>query len=101
FRPGYKYVTDSNLDWGQDVPDLQRWARGKQPWIACYAPRGTGCIEDVPGARRLRKFTPQSQVHGLVAISSTLQNLLEWHPWLRHEKQIGTVDGTIMLYRVP
>jgi hypothetical protein len=101
FRPAYKYVSDSNLDWGQDMHDVQRWARGKHPWIACYSPRGSGCTEDVPGARQLLYATPRSQVHGLVAISSTSQNLLEWHPWLRHEKQIGTIDGTVMLYRVP
>jgi hypothetical protein len=101
FRPGYEMAADSNLDWGQDMHDVQRWARGKSPWIACYSPKGSGCVEDVPGAKHLLKHTPQAQVHGLVAISSTLLNQDDWHPWLRHERRIGTVDGTTLLYRVP
>jgi hypothetical protein len=101
FTPGYKYAADANLDWGQDVPDVQRWARGKHPWIACYSPRGSGCVEDVPGARRLHKFTPRSNVHGWVAISSTLLNQMDWHQWLRRLKLVRTFDGTILLYRAP
>jgi hypothetical protein len=85
---------------GQDVYPLQHWARGKDPWIACYSPKGVGCVDDVAGARRLGKRAARSKVHGWVAISSTLLNLDDWDPWLRQMKPLGTVDGTVLLYRV-
>jgi Dolichyl-phosphate-mannose-protein mannosyltransferase len=101
FDPGYRATTDSNLDWGQDVYPLQRWARGKHAWIACFSPKGVGCVEGVPGARRLGKHAGRSRVHGWVAISSTLLNLDGWDPWLRHIKPAGTIDGTVLFYRLP
>jgi hypothetical protein len=99
FHPGYRVTTDSNLDWGQDVYALQRWARGKHPWVACYAPRGSGCITGIPGARELGKYPPRG-IHGWVAISSTLMNLDDWDTWLHRHKPAGTIDGTILLYRL-
>jgi hypothetical protein len=101
FHPGYRVTTDSNLDLGQDVYPLQRWARGKDPWIACYSPKGSGCAADVPGARRLAKSTGRRRIHGWVAISSTLVDLDGWDPWLRDFKPVGTINGTVLLYRVP
>jgi hypothetical protein len=100
FHPAYRYVTDWNLDLGQDVYPLQRWARGKRPWMACYSPRGGGCITDVPGARRLRKHASPRNIHGWVAMSSTLLNLDGWDPWLSRLRPVGTIDGTVLLYRV-
>jgi hypothetical protein len=101
FRPGYRYVTDSNLDWGQDVYPLQRWARGKRAWIACYSPKGVGCVDAVPGARRLGKHVPRREVHGWVAISSTLLNLDGWDQWLLPMKPARTIAGSVLVYRVP
>jgi dolichyl-phosphate-mannose-protein mannosyltransferase len=101
FHPGYRVTTDSNLDLGQDVYTLQRWARGKHPWIACYSPKGAGCEAGVPGARRLGKYPERRRVHGWVAISSTLMNLDGWDEWLRRFRPGGTINGTILLYKVP
>jgi hypothetical protein len=101
FHPGYRYATDSNLDLGQDVYDLQRWARGKHPWIACYSPRGSGCVTDVPGARQLQKYANPRNIHGWVAMSSTTLNLGGWDPWLSRLKPVGTINGTVLLYRLP
>jgi hypothetical protein len=101
FHPGYRVATDSNLDWGQDVYRVQRWARGKHAWIACYSPKGVGCAADIPGARPLGKHASPGEVHGWVAMSSTLLNLDGWDPWLHHLKPVGTVGGTVLLYRVP
>lgn len=101
FTPGYRYATDANLDWGQDARDLQRWARGKHAWIACYSPRGSGCLAGIPDGRGLSKHENPAKVHGWVAISSTLLNLDDWHPWLRRYRPTGTIDGTILLYRIP
>jgi hypothetical protein len=100
FHPGYRVGTDGNLDWGQDVYRLQRWARGKRPWIACYSPRGMNCALAVPGARRLGKYGSPAGVHGWVAMSATLQSLKNWDPWLRRLRPVGTINGTILLYHV-
>jgi hypothetical protein len=100
FEPGYRVTTDSNLDFGQDAHALQRWARGRHAWIACYSPKGTGCA-DVPGARPLGKHPDPRRVHGWVAISSTLMNLDGWDLWLHRFKPVGTIDGTVLLYKVP
>lgn len=101
FGPGYAVASAGNLDWGQDAWRLQAWARGRRAWIACYTPEGSGCVEDVPGARRLSKSQDPAQVHGWVAMSATLQNLHGWHPWLRRLRPVGTIGGTELLYRVP
>jgi Dolichyl-phosphate-mannose-protein mannosyltransferase len=101
FRPAYRFVTDSNLDWGQDAYRLQRWARGKHAWIACNSPAGAGCTEDVADARPLGPRASPQSVHGWVAISSTLLNLSDWDVWLRHLKPVGNIDGAILLYRLP
>ena len=101
FGPGYAVASAGNLDWGQDAWRLQEWARGRRAWIACYTPEGSGCVEDVPGARRLTKDQDPAQVHGWVAMSATLRNLHEWHPWLRRLRPVGTIDSTELLYRVP
>jgi Dolichyl-phosphate-mannose-protein mannosyltransferase len=101
FRPAYRFVTDSNLDWGQDAYRLQQWARGKHAWIACNSPAGAGCTEDVADARPLGPRASPRSVHGWVAMSSTLLNLSDWDVWLRHVKPAGNIDGAILLYRLP
>jgi hypothetical protein len=100
FRPAYRYVTDANLDWGQDSYRLQRWARDKHAWIACNEQEGAGCAAGVPDARRLDVRAKRRDVHGWVAISSTLLNLSDWDVWLRDIKPAGTIGGTILLYHL-
>jgi hypothetical protein len=101
FRPAYQYATDANLDWGQDSYRLQEWAAHKHPWVACYQQAGAGCAAGIPGARRLGASTPRRDVHGWVAISSTLLELNDWDVWLRHLRPVGTVAGTILVYHLP
>jgi hypothetical protein len=101
FRPGYRAATDANLDWGQDAYRVQRWARGRHAWIACYSPKGVGCARGVAGARPLPKHADPARIHGWVAISSTLLNLDRWDPWLRRIHPTGVLGGTVLLYRLP
>lgn len=101
FGPGYEVASAGNLDWGQDAWRLQDWARGRHAWVACYAPGGTGCIQDVPGTRALTKRHGRAGVHGWVAISATLRNLHEWDGWLRRFAPAGVIGGTELVYRIP
>jgi hypothetical protein len=100
FRPSYHYATDANLDWGQDSYRLRAWAGNKHPWVACYEQAGAGCAAGIPRVRRLGASTPRSEVHGWVAISSTLLELNDWDVWLRPLRPAGTIDGTILLYHL-
>lgn len=100
FGPSYEITAAGNGDWGQDAWRLQDWARGRRAWIACYEPRGSGCVADVRGARRLTKHQDLAVVHGWVAISATLRNLHGWDPWLARLRPVGTIGATELLYRV-
>lgn len=99
FVPAYRVATDSNVDWGQDLRLLQEWAPGKEPYVAWFGPRGTS-YADVPGARSLDE-TPVAQVRGWVAVSAT--RLTSADPdalsWLRAYCPVGTLGGSVLLYR--
>jgi 4-amino-4-deoxy-L-arabinose transferase-like glycosyltransferase len=98
-RPGYRAATDSNIDWGQDLYRLQRWAKGKDPWVAYFGARGLS-VADVPGAKPLIG-APIDQITGWVAASATSINS-DKRPglaWLRAYCPVGTLGGTILLFR--
>lgn len=102
FRPAYRYVSDSNVDWSQDFPRLVEWARGRRPWIAYAGPKGYGW-EDIPGARPLLDpALDPSQVTGDVAVFAA--SLTAYHrdrlAWLRGYCPVGTIGGSILLYHL-
>ncbi len=99
FVPPYRVATDSNVDWGQDLGLLQAWSVGRQPWVAWFGPRGTS-YADVPGARDLTTV-PVSSVTGWVAVSATRLTSAapEQLSWLRAYCPVGTLGGSIVLYR--
>jgi hypothetical protein len=100
FRPAYRYVTDTNLDWSQDFPLLQRWARGRRPWVAFLGPPWYEPEDDVPGARQLVGADPAT-VRGDVAVSATLLTAYQRDAlsWLRAYCPVGTLGGSVVLYR--
>jgi hypothetical protein len=99
FVPAYRVATDSNVDWGQDLGLLQAWSVGRQPYVAWFGPRGTS-YADVPGARDLTT-APVSSVTGWVAVSATRLTSAapEQLAWLRAYCPVGTLGGSIVLYR--
>lgn len=99
FVPAYRVATDSNVDWGQDLRLLQEWAPGRTPYVAWFGPRGTS-YADVPGARSL-DATPVEDVRGWVAVSATRLTSAapEQLSWLRAYCPVGTLGGSILLYR--
>ena len=82
---GYKYLTDSNVDWGQDLPALKNWIDLKQPdrlhlafFGSAYPDQyGVNAIS-LPGYpnsaydREADAFTSYSLEPGQYAISATL-----------------------------
>ena len=99
FRPGYRFTTDSNLDWGQDLWRLAAWSRGRQPHVDLFAPLGTR-LADFPTARRLLD-TPVAEVRGWVAVSATQLTAYRRQElaWLRAYCPVDTIGGSIVLYR--
>jgi hypothetical protein len=96
FRPGYRMVTDSNLDWGQDLYRLESWLKGRSAAV------------DYLGAMPLRRErgttslseTPVEDVRGLVAVSASWVTSYrrEKYGWLRKYCTVGDLGGTILLY---
>jgi hypothetical protein len=78
-RHGYKFLVDSNLDWGQDLKPLKRWMDGhavKQVALSYFgtadpAYYGIQCTH-LPGtAFYLENATSAPQLPGYVAVSAT------------------------------
>jgi hypothetical protein len=99
FTPAYRVVTDSNVDWGQDLALLQAWAVGRRPYVDWFGPRGTSWA-DVPGARDLLAADPTT-ITGWVAVSAT--NLTSNHAgalaWLRAYCPVDDLGGSVLVYR--
>jgi hypothetical protein len=79
-RNGYKYLVDSNLDWGQDLKPLKRWmdAQGVEQIALAYfgtadpAYYGIRCT-NLPGTVfYLENFISSPQLPGYVAVSATV-----------------------------
>ncbi len=98
FSPAYRNLSDSSVDWGQDLGLLQSWAVGKTSYVSYFGPRGTSAA-DVPGASEL-VGVPPAQVTGWVAVSATNlnSNARASLGWLRKYCPIQTLGGTILIY---
>ncbi len=85
-RNGYKYLVDSNLDWGQDAARAQAYVARHAPDVV---PVRNGCV-----------------VHGRVVIGATaLQGLTPLaradRAWLRAFEPIGNIGYSVLIFDVP
>ena len=96
FSPAYRFVTDSNVDYGQDVERFIAWAEHNQVAAAIVRARGF----DLPASVQPLIGTAPDSLHGWVAVSVT--NLTALHrdelSWLRTYCPVGTFGGSILLY---
>lgn len=97
FSPAYRYVGDTN-DWGQDFYRLQRWSVGKHALVDYFGPPLS-----LPGTRPFGAANARD-IRGWVAISTsmlTYQGLFipAATLWLRAYCPVGTIGGSILLYR--
>jgi len=110
---GYKYLVDSNLDWGQDLPGLQEYlAKNKIDNISLHYfgtadPKyyGFSDVTRVPYgfiSGRINKSTT-----GMIAISATaLQGVFDRYEhrydWLKNNyKPIAKIGYSIFVYNIP
>jgi 4-amino-4-deoxy-L-arabinose transferase-like glycosyltransferase len=98
FRPNYTMVTDSNVDWGQDLYVLRSWSASRDPWVAYFGPRGISTA-DIPGARPLLGTAP-GRVSGWAAVSVTALNSANRSElsWLRGWCPVAILAGSILIY---
>jgi 4-amino-4-deoxy-L-arabinose transferase-like glycosyltransferase len=101
-RNGYKYLLDSNLDWGQDLKRLKKYlaARKVTPCYLAFSGvekavsyYGINCsIVEEPEARQLQQ--------GTLVISAMLLMRPEW-TWLREQHQlIDRVGYSLFIYDI-
>jgi 4-amino-4-deoxy-L-arabinose transferase-like glycosyltransferase len=101
-RNGYKYLLDSNLDWGQDLKRLKKYladrnldhcylaVSGVEKAITYYGIKST--VIEEPEARSLR--------HGTLVVSAMLLMRPEW-AWLREQRQpTDRVGYTLFVYKI-
>jgi hypothetical protein len=98
FTPGYRWVADSNIDYGQAEFELESWSEGRHPWVAVATTRG---LSRPAGSRDLLAADP-AEVRGWVAVGVTPLMVLHPHElsWLRAYCPVGDLGGgAILLYR--
>lgn len=105
FTPGLRWSSDANLDAGQALYEVRRWAEDHdEPYVAYDTTRG---LEVGGGSRSLRGVDP-TEVRGWVAVGVT--PLMQTRrgtdvakgelAWLRKYCAVGTLGGgSVLLYR--
>ncbi len=117
-KQGYRYLVDSNLDWGQDLPGLEQYvtehgiARVYLSWFGAAHPEAYELrFHPLPGFWRFGGdpaaygLNPYAPAPGLYAISaSNLQGIKladrDTYAWFRERRPDDHVGHSILLYRV-
>jgi hypothetical protein len=100
---GYKYLLDSNLDWGQDVKRLGEYVADRQLkhcYLACSGVEKAASYYRIPYAFIDAPEELASSPQGVLVISAALLMRPEW-AWLREQHQpIDRVGYTLFVYRL-
>ncbi len=116
---GYKYLVDSNLDWGQDLPSVRDYLEQEDidqvylSWFGPARPEQYGIrYRPLPGfplyqaSAETYAFNPYRPAPGLYAISATnLQGVLfedhDTFAWFREQEPLAQPGYSVFIYRVP
>lgn len=116
---GYKYVVDSNLDWGQDLVRFSKWVKKNNiqrietdyfGWADPYYYMGTA-YERLWSGKYLnaQDFIARNQTDGWLAVSATFLMGSEgpannYNPnnylWLQSYEPISKIGNSIFVYRI-
>ncbi|HQE91542.1 MAG TPA: phospholipid carrier-dependent glycosyltransferase [Anaerolineae bacterium] len=111
-RGGYRYLVDSNLDWGQNLWDLQQWMTGHGEDHIDYAHYSPARLDVygidadfLPPDPRAVAFAPWNPAPGLYAIGATvLQGPyapdINTYAWFRTREPLARLGHALWLYRV-
>jgi isoprenylcysteine carboxyl methyltransferase (ICMT) family protein YpbQ len=108
-KNGYKYVTDSNVDWGQDLKRLEKFVdeNGIDKIRVDYF--GGGDVKHYLGDKAVIWHADSGQEPGWYAISATfLQNSLWYkitegkpdYQWLREQEPYANIGHSILIYKI-
>lgn len=113
YQNGYKYLTDSNTDWGQDVKRLSEWvnAQGIQRIYVDVFP-GSMPAKYYLGNKMIEWHVQNGEppMGSYFAVSATFyqnsrlkkaQNNGLDYSWLDKLKPIKNLGGSILIYRIP
>jgi hypothetical protein len=108
-KNGYKYVTDSNVDWGQDLKRLVKFVDDDDIQKIRVDYFGGGDVKHYLGDKAIMWHSDLGQEPGWYAISATfLQNSLYYkitegkpdYEWLRERTPTANIGGSILIYKV-
>jgi hypothetical protein len=115
---GYRFLVDSNLDWGQDLPGLKRYVQENDiervylSWFGAAHPEAYGFpFHPLPGFWRFGGepaaygFNPFAPAPGVYAISaSNLQGVRfadrDLYAWFRRQTPVARIGHSIFVYQV-
>ncbi|MFA7309087.1 MAG: glycosyltransferase family 39 protein [Patescibacteria group bacterium] len=107
---GYKLLTDSNLDWGQDLVRLKKFMNDNNIPKIKLDYFGGGLPEHYLGTSYEKWSSQKGETSGWVGVSATyLQNSRWYHihnnepdyDWLRSKKPFTIIGGSILIYYIP
>ncbi len=110
---GYRYLVDSNLDWGQNLWQLRDWMEENQVEQVHYAhyspdrPQVYGINADfLPPDPRAAPFAPFDPAPGFYAIGATvLQGTytpdVNTYAWFRAHEPVARLGHALFVYEVP
>jgi hypothetical protein len=115
---GYRFLVDSNLDWGQDLPGLVRYVEAEGiervylSWFGAAHPEAYGLsFHPLPGYWRYGGdpaaygYNPYAPAAGTYAISaSNLQGVAlddpDLYAWFRKQAPVARIGHSILIYEV-
>jgi len=109
---GYRYLVDSNLDWGQNLWDLKAWMDRQGEEHVNYAhysparPQAYGINASyLPPDPRAGTLTPWAPSPGLYAIGATVlqgpyASTPNTYAWFRSRTPVARLGNAIFLYRI-
>lgn len=108
YKNGYKYLTDSNTDWGQDVKRLARWVEKdnvEKIYIDVFP--GSMPASYYLGDKMVEWHVQNGRPKGIFAVSATFyqnsrlkkdKNDGMDYSWLDDKKPIENIGGSILIY---
>jgi hypothetical protein len=108
-KNGYKYVTDSNVDWGQDLKRLTTWVNQNGIDKIRIDYFGGGDVAHYLGNKAVVWHAESGQEPGWYAISATfLENSLydkitqgkQDYQWLRERTPYTQIGDSILIYKI-
>jgi hypothetical protein len=109
---GYRYLVDSNLDWGQNLWQLREWMRAngvEQVYYAHFSPARPEVYgiraDPLPPSPRAVPFAPLQPAPGVYAIGATvLQGVytpdVNTYAWFRAHEPVARLGDALFVYRV-